>query len=181
MKLTKEMKHKIREKAIQMTFAERSEALAKESNRLAELVYTALYPPEIVAAMNRLPEEFFSQTRSFAVKISKQYVHVNLTSSRRIGAHHQYRSYIEYAPENGEILTSAQRLVQERTRLEADTEILRAELRTLITPITTMKRLRELWPEGEEFYKSFDAAPPKDNLPAVDVPTLNSLMQRMRK
>lgn len=181
MKLTKDMRNRIVINAVIGVLKKRHEALDKESNALAILVYDQIYPTDIQTQMAKLPDEFFQQNSVIRVEIDCEDIVLKMTSSRKVSAvdsqWHRPRVKLEELSDAKKKRICA--FSDAQKALLVDTNNLKTKLRTLLNGITTMKRLREEWPDGAEYYKDQMPTPPIQNLPAVRGIDVTALIRQL--
>lgn len=100
---------------------------------------------------------------------SKELIELTLSSSKKVSALDNQWKRPRYEMKDVESSTARRinALIKNCNRLELDEDNLRISIRTLLRGINTLKRLREEWPDGEAYYKSFIPAAPTKNVPAV--------------
>jgi hypothetical protein len=182
--LTNERRDSILCNAQDLTFAARREAIKQESNRLAELAYSHLYPADVQAKMNALPVEFFSQTSTIFAYLpgNGDSVNLDLISSRRVGAcDREWRRPAYYLVTGSAVTECVVKLKADRGQLAQDVNTFKSELRRFLAGITTVKKLKEVWPEGEEFYKHLLGDDAPKNALAVRPETINALIGSMKE
>jgi len=175
MRLTNDMRSMITRQAVIGILQKRRDAHKKENNSLAALVYDHLYPTDIQTQMNKLPDEFFSQTSQIYIQSGesgycRDMVELILASSKKISAIDRYNSYRPLFKIHGIDNAVTQRIhkfIASTKKLELDESNLRQKIRTMLNGIQTMKRLAEEWPDGSKYYQDLLPTTPTKNVPAV--------------
>jgi len=177
MKLTKVMKDRIIKSIMTDTFTVREQMVEIEKTKLANRIYADYY--DIYKNdMARLPESFFLQKSSINVKFgNNDSVGLSMGSTRLVGKQHEYGRF-EFEENNPR--TIDYRAIQAKMRtLSVDRDNLRSTLQSIIHPITTDKRLIEVWPDAEQHIPRTAAA--TVNLPVIQVDGLNALISSMKE
>ncbi len=181
MKLTKEIKANIVENAVRGTLGDRLKQLETERNALAEIIYNAVYPADIQAAMAKLPDTFFVENANMRFMLDGKHEHdVTLNSSRKVGAVHSYR-YNSPLLEVSTTNAMGQRFLAYTTARKQyydDRIKLRDAMEALLAGISSIKKLLEVWPEGRAYYAAYLDGP-LPNAPTVTATAVIAMMAEM--
>jgi hypothetical protein len=150
MKLTKEMRTWILDKAINAVFNKRDAAILQAENALAETGYNLLYPLSIRMKMEALPDEFFTQTSTIWVDNDGRKRELKLVSSKKISALDSSWKLPFWA--DGGARVSVQKHFKKKAKLQGDKEKLTRELKGFLEGVTTSEKLKAAWPDGESYY-----------------------------
>lgn len=183
--LTNERRDSIIRIAVKSTFTARREALEVENSSLAELAYSHLYPNDIQIKMNALPSEFFNQTSvvyAYRPGDNRDPIALALISSKKVKALDREYRHPAYYPETGSAIASRViKLKADCDRLESDESTFKSELKRFLAGITTVKKLKEVWPEGQEFYAHLLADQPNKAALAIVPETINAMIGTMKE
>jgi len=185
MKLTKEVKSDIIRSTIKAVFAERQEWIQKCEDTLALAVYNILYPANIQAKMNALPDTFFMQQ-------TVVYVHFLATNRYRFALRLQSSKKISAADDRGcekpclelsesdPLIPKIELLRNDKEAIEKDKSALKARLTLLLAGINTKNQLKSEWPEGEVYYKDILPEEKTTNLPAIRGKEITEMIQKLK-
>lgn len=176
MKLTTLMKERIIKSILDETFGKRTRSLADDKQKLADDVYASYYAPH-AANMKKIPEEFFFSQGIIDIKANGVLrTEFAMSTTRLFGACHQYRP-VEIPP--GSDLEKRLISIQKRSDLlKDDRKALERTLNSVIMPVTTDKKLIEVWPDAEKWIPTTPAA--TANLPAIRPEDLNAMILDMQ-
>lgn len=183
MRLTKEFREELIGRAIKHAFGEREKAHEAATTALADDLYAHEYGAHEKNA-NKLPQGWISSSSELRIEAAgfsyrahadgKQSDRLKMSKSRRVpglgfgteisvgGAH----------PLNDQ----AQAVAEEHAAIKRDKESLRAKLRALVYSVTTLPRLREAWPECEQFLPESAPKPQRAIVPVDMVPDINAAL-----
>jgi hypothetical protein len=148
-RLTNPMRTIIRDRMLDHAFSAREKALAAQQHALAREVYDRLYPKEVQKLMNALPEGYLSTDDDLMVVISGEYHTLKYAPGIRLReASDSRRLAILSSDPLGERILAANR---EDTRLMADKRKQRDDIWGVLTSVSTLNKLLEMWPEVESF------------------------------
>lgn len=185
MKLTESTKNSIIDRTVRETLKSRREKLAKREDVLAGVIYSRLYPAEIIKKMNALPEEFFSQQRTMHLKDGARTFDLDLLSPRKVSAADS-KSWknpllVVCSKKDSGLTREATTIEEKAAALHDDERALRKKLSLFLAGITTMKRLEETWPEGKKFYAEEAAPAPLANPPAIISAEIDAMITAIGK
>lgn len=177
MKLTTAMKDRIVESIMKDTFTSREQSILSEKTSLGEAIYADFYG-QYKTKMMALPECMFLQKSTFSIKIEGDRFTYDLpvSSTRRFGKCHDYGNM--YIAKDHPFAAAYRDIERKENVLVSDKTALRQTLKSTIYPVTTDKRLVEIWPDAEKYIPRTPAA--MANLPAVRCDELNEMIGRMR-
>lgn len=175
MKLTKQIKDRIVANILDDTFGARETALKEEKVALADDIYFNYYTP-YKTTMSKLPAAFFYSSSSFSIKIGGYGRTVHMSTSRLFSAQHTYGSV--HLDDKGVFEARYVELMKKSDALIKDKDGLERTLRSVIEPVTTDKKLVEVWPEVNKWIPTTTAA--IINLAAVKCDDLNDLLLKLK-
>lgn len=165
------------------------------ADQLGQDIYAYLYPPEILAQMQALPESFFRRQNHINIYVLderpnlyfgpyieylKGYHSVTMQNHEvpnRIIAERDYPTYNNMLSLTPDLKKRAEILIQERNRHNAAYNTAETQIHAALAAVGTVKRLIEAWPEVEPFAaKWLEDSPKKPQLPAIPVASLNAML-----
>lgn len=183
MRLNKETKSIIVANAVNKVTATFHADLKAEENAIAEAIFDAIYPAKIVAKMNALPAEFFSQdSRVWVYRGGKDTVCFNLKSSRKISAldSSNWRSPQLASTEcDSPLKERIDRYLTDIAALSDKQNALREKMTAFIGGFSSTERLVKDWPEGNEYYKEFVGTASHNPL-AVSAAAINCMIEGIK-
>ena len=179
MKLTNHHRDAIANAAAAYAFDPKAAALSKTEDMLAHEAYELLFPLSQRVAVKALPKFWFNHVNSLifnvnGAKITLKFLGdaVPAPAVSKLGSGNPANGYSPVgAVPAGDLAERIMKHVDARDSLAKERKAARTDLRAMLGTITTDKQLREAWPEGEEFYSKFSAAPV--SLPAVSMADIN--------
>ena len=169
MRLNATIREEILSSLLKHRFDKEESSQQKQWSELAEMIYDANYNATTRATMGRLPQGFLPTRDAFSVKADGQRKCMRLSGEMLF-------TYVDYHGQPWKLtgpLLKCWRVLerqQEATRkAKAET---RRQARAMLLSVTTMKKLRQVWPEVIPFI-------PKEStlqLPAVMTKDLNTLL-----
>lgn len=181
-RLTKDLRQAIANAAVAHAFESKLEALKATEDALAREAYAFVIPASEIEAAANMPANWFRLDACLRFNVGGYTVRLQMVGD---GLPVPYRAKNEeYGGYHcGNLGTIPPGDLCDRIRAHADaTEAYKAERRTayaatigLLDGVSTLKRLAEVWPAGERFYKRYDDAVPA-SLPAVRISEVNAML-----
>lgn len=172
MRLTNEVREQIQNAALTASFKKETEALAKQESKLAALCYKSLFLASARTAAAAMPKGWISQANGFLLNVGGE--QIRLTSKELFlvpTTHHHHESYVL---KNADLAAEVRAWAHAKEDVRNRRKQAGAALNGMLLSVSTIKKLFEVWPEGQAFYKN--CAPSPTNLPAVHVGEVNKLL-----
>ena len=183
MRLNKDTKSIIVANAVNKVTEPFQAELKTEENAIAEAIFDAIYPAKIVAKMNALPAEFFSQdSRVWVHRGGKDTVCFNLKSSRKISAldNNNWKTPQLASTEcDSSLKERVERYLTDAAALTDKQNALKEKMTAFIGGFSSTERLVKDWPEGHEYYKEFVGTALHNPL-AVSAAAINCLIEGIK-
>ncbi len=168
MKLTKQLRAAIIANCLQHTFAQREAALEQKRQELADVLYMREFG-DVFPITAKLQKHWFRWQREIHISCDG-FTHwgnkpespcrlLAMSHERPMPAHIAEQFTIK---KGDALFPRAAAIVQLHQGIHADRRKLELHLQTLLETVSTLEKLRTLWPEGEEF---FPKVPEKKTLP----------------
>lgn len=172
MRLTSNIRDQIEHRAIDAAFKKETAALDKQAQKLVALCYKNLFLASARTAAAAMPKGWISETSEFLLNVEGEQIRLKSKDSFLVPATHCWsKSYVLKSAElAAEVRAWAHAKEDLRTRRKQAT----AALNGMLLSVSTLKKLFEVWPEGQAFYK--DVGPSPSNLPTVHVGEVNKLL-----
>ena len=177
MKLTNAMKDRIITSILNSTFEAREAAIQSDRHTLADLIYHDFYD-QYISAMKKLPETFFCQKSSIGVVFASSGCRecLDMPGTKLTAKIHEWSGF--NFPEDHRFTADFRAIQAKESALSKDRKTLHDTLKSIILPVTTDKRLVEVWPDAEKWIPRTPAA--MSNLPAVRPEDINALIAQMK-
>lgn len=174
LRLTNMDREGVVERAINHAFGARAAALEAEENRIGMAAYDIAVPKAERQAAAKLSERWLRTDGclKFRFDFRKVTLHV---SPKVLVPSRSYSCEDLGLVQDVELIAAYEKLQADRGTLKADRERAETGLKALIGRVSTLRQLRETWPEGETFYAHLK---PRDeaSVPAVMVDDLNRML-----
>lgn len=181
-KLTKYSREAIARRAVAHAFDPRQEELAVAEDALAREAYNVLFPAAEQALVAKVPSNWFRLDACLQFNVGGQRITLNvkgdglpvpyrMKGSEYSGYHCHQLGVIEHGDLCDRIQAHAvlvDTVRQERRQAQRATE-------QMLDAVTTTGKLKEVWPQGEQFYADYEDRP-APSLPAVRVDEVNALL-----
>lgn len=179
MKLTKYIREDIAKSALSV-FKEREEALRQREHDLGMEGYYAAFTPEDRAKALDLKEGWLREDGCLRFNAGGYNLTFTVNTPVRVPYSTPYgcgySCNVLASIHDEDLVRRMQEFAQEKEKfLEEKKAAYRATL-LLVEKFSTVKALKEAWPEGYEFYKSYDGSPVRAKLPAIRVDEINAML-----
>lgn len=192
-RLTNEMRLEIAKKAMADTRAKTAAELRERQDRLARAGHAKLFDAKLVKEVMKLPKEWRRMDGCLKFNADGWQVQFNLLDPRD----HTKLNYEERANKDwqlpvplghsssqyscnplgsitGELATEMQKCATDIKTFKENGDEGTKMVKQMLGMVNTIKRLKEVWPEGIEFYQEYDV--PETQLPAVRMDEINALL-----
>jgi hypothetical protein len=179
-KLLKADRTLIRNKAISNRFDKEYKKLLAEEEALLLRCYENAIPAEVRRAVTKLPDNWVQRDTDATFNVGGQHIRLQFQhgSKKRITVPQGYYSFhvLGEAISDSELRTAVEDHVFKKKTAEESKERVAIQLGSLLEKCTTVAKLKEVWPEGEKFWKDIDfegREGQRGGLPAVAMSALN--------
>lgn len=182
-RLTNGIRDGITARAVAHAFDPKAEALAVQGDGLAREAYAYVFPASETALVAKVPENWFRLDQCLRFNVGGYTIRLTLAGD---GLPVPYRAkgsdHGGYGCNNlgvipaGDLCDRIRAHAQATEDLKKDRQSARRSVQTLLSGVTTIKRLREVWPEGEAFFKPYEEVLGAPGLPAVRVDEVNAAL-----
>jgi putative DNA base modification enzyme with NMAD domain len=172
-RLTQTIREKIVNKAVNAAFDPKIEAFKKQEAKLGIECYNAVFPKKVRDIISQVPEGWLRTCD--CLRFNAGGWNVTLCVGKQMPTpasnHCQMLGNID-----GELGEKVQVHSQEKRKLDEERYAAQKKLLGFLEGFNTFKQLREAWPEGEKFFKEFDAERVSPNVPAVVTKEINAML-----
>lgn len=172
-RLTQHIREQIVYKATKATFDQKVEALQKREAKLGIECYNAVFPKKVRDIISQVPEEWLRTCK--CLRFNANGWNVSLCVGKEMPTPASNGCGMLGNIE-GELAEKVQAYSQEKRKLEEERQSAKTKLQGFLGGFNTFKQLREAWPEGEKFFKEYDAERIAPNVPAVVTKEINALL-----
>ncbi len=190
MRLTKAIRESIKDIVINKTFEKREIALAKRKSELFRQIINSLLPKNFAAACADKRKTWFPGVTRIEIRVNEGgpgWEKYSFSGDAILVPFYLVDDYPHWKIERKfdelspsiEIRTKVAKHLQTQKKLESDKQQLEKEISKILLSATTVKKLKEIWPEVETYYKFPE---PTKNLPMViSSDDLNQTIEQMAK
>lgn len=181
--LTNGIRDSILSRAISEAFADKKKAIASEEEALAIKLYKAVVPADEIKAAKAMKSGWIRKDRCLRFNAGGYSLNLCLRSrDDDTGLPVKYgNSCNTIGSVTGELATEAQLFANKKEKLRTEETQAVTKMRAFLNSFTTMKKMKEAWPEGKKFYSMFDVERKKDNLPAIVTKEINAMLGLKKK
>ena len=172
--LTNHMRAKIANAAIADAFGKRETALATAEDLVAVKTFEHLIPAKNRAAMAVLPEDYFPMRSVVKVNVGGRSIELKAAKDVRFPYKYEWSRIAVFLPDH-EIAIEIDQHLRAKEKLAEEKKTALAAVEALLRSVTTVEKLRTVWPDGEPFYRDVTPAP-KPSLPALVVDDVNKML-----
>lgn len=191
-RLTVSMKDQVERRLIHYRFKEEAETLVGDYAQLAEDVYEDVYPELTRKKMEGLPKGWLPHRPGIKVQLGADFTELSFSgkcygeiaqaggsSGAQRGTQHLFpysdqSSCVKQYEATHDIASRYSELEGRYKDLEERIRAAKRAARSAMDSVTTINRLKEVWPEIAPFVESFENRP--NQLPAVSRPDLNGIL-----
>lgn len=181
-RLTKDLRQAIANAAVAHAFEPRLEALKATEDALAREAYAFVIPAEEIEAAGHMPANWFRLDACLRFNVGGYTIRLQM-AGEGVPVPYSAKNEAYGGYHCGNLGTIPPGDLCDRIRAHSDaTEAYKAERRTayiatagMLEGVSTLKRLSEVWPAGEQFYKRY-AETSTTSLPAVRVDEVNAML-----
>ena len=179
-KLTKYTKEVIAKNAVAFAFDPKEKALAQAEDALAREAYAKAFNKSELDAIKKVPANWIRLDNCLRFNVGGHRLYLRtvdegLPVPYRIGDRAGYSCHELCAIEPGELCDRIQAHAQAVEQIKIDRRSAYCKVFAMVDSVTTVKRLREIWPEGEQFYARYEAVVAQ-KLPAVPASEVNAIL-----
>lgn len=175
-RLTKSEKELIIERALKDVFKTKEDKLELEGKKLADQMYLTLYTDSEKELLNKSPKKWFNHVTNCSCYINGCYTQMKFSGAKAITAD-KYGDTFSTQLLPKELSDKLVAWRDKRDQLNKDKKSLNSKLNSLVMPITTEKKLIEVWPDGAKYLTPCDKT---ENLPAITSKEVTELMAKLK-
>lgn len=179
MKLRQYERKEICQKAIKQAFDEKQNNHKLLESKMFKIAYDVLFDKKIVAAAIKLPPEWVRSDYDINLNIGGMRIY--LANRDKEGKHVSVPmpcGYDHVMPEGeaADVIFSWYKQKDELSKERYDTE---RKLMALLESVTTLGKLQEIWPEGEQFYLYLIGTQATEVRSGLPAPLLTELNEKL--
>ena len=176
MRLTKYHVDIILSRVLQSTFDKRKDDLAKIESELGMSAYNEAVNLNIRKLAKKFPTNWLHTNDRVDFNVGGQRHRLGVKVSVPVPVPH-YHSNEYLGVIAGELGEKILKLAADKDKYKIDRETTSNKLRTMLSSVSTFKKLKELWPEGLKFYKDLDEdGKIRGGLPAIRFDEINATL-----
>lgn len=181
-KLTKYSRERIADRAVAHAFDPRQNTEAEAEDALAREAYATLFSKTELKAAEALPANWLRKDKCLRFNVGSQDITLKVLDEGLLvpyrpkdsesGGYYCHR--LGVIP-HGELADRIQAHAREVDNTKNDRNAAYRSIAAMLDAVTTTGKLKEVWPEGAQFYADFEDRP-TPSLPAVRVDEINALL-----
>ena len=176
MRLTVAKREQILKNVMDATFKKRTERLTKDRQALAGQIYNNLYGKH-AKAIAAVPDGFLYRCSEMFLKFGGSVTRLGLGAQHVLPCESRYNTILHHFDHDHDFTKAFDRLDARESKLKKDKRSLKSKVQPILSAATTVKKLTDLWPEGEKFLPVSTGV---KNLPAIPIKELNGLLSTMQ-
>lgn len=173
-RLNKSNRSAIVTRALAVAFGQERAALALREQELARACYDDLFKPTTQAALAEVPEGWLYKTNGLCLNHAGQ--RHTLALSEALPVPYERHWDTVGVVSRADLRDALDLLLADMADLKERRRRAAAALTGLLSSVATVERLREVWPEGEPYYREVAGAAPAAALPAIRIAEINALL-----
>ncbi|MDW9880507.1 hypothetical protein GOA90_25310 [Sinorhizobium meliloti] len=181
-KLTNYMRESIAGRAVSHAFDPKKEALAKAEDALAREAYAFTFPKAETDLIATVPENWFRRDPCLLFNVGGQSIVLNVAGAglpvpyrSKHSDNGSYRCNTVGVIPHGDLCDRIQKHAQAVEKYKEQRREAKRQVEAMLGSVTTTGKLKEVWPEGEQFYSKYDDVKPP-SLPAVRAAEVNAIL-----
>lgn len=170
-RLTNDLRDIIAGRAVNHAFDPKFKAHKKVEDALAREAYAAVFPAAELAAIAKVPANWFRHEKCLRFNVGGLRIAL-CVEGEGLAVPYYIGQYAAIQP--GDL---CDRIQKHAGAVEAEKAAMRsanAQLKAMLAKVSTLKKLREIWPEGQQFYAQYEEV--KTSLPAIRVDEINAAL-----
>jgi hypothetical protein len=175
-RLTNQDRDSVVKAAIQESFTERHRALKAEEDRLARRCYDTVFPASVRKAAASMPAGWLRSDTCLRFNVGGLNIRLDIAGDGLRVPSQQWNCERLGNVADEALIVEVQAFLQARDGLKAEREKAQQSLKALLYSVTTLKALRDLWPEGEPFFRGLASKTGAPGLPAPQITELNAML-----
>jgi hypothetical protein len=160
-------------RALEHAFAKEDAALAKRDSALARRCYNAIFPLSIRKMVEALPPGWTEETTKPNFNVGGLHIAFKSEEALRIPSRGGYQRLGDI--KDRALIDAVNELLAARKDRDERRKQVEAATKAIVNSCGTTKQLREIWPQGEQFYRHIEPAA-RVNLPAAQIQQLNEML-----
>lgn len=181
-KLTRYFREAIARRAVSHAFDPRQADLAVAEDMLAREAYNLIFPAKEQALVATVPTNWFRLDACLQFNVGGQRITLNVAGDGlpvpyRMKGNDSgtYNCHVVGVIEHGELCDRIQAHAQLVETVKSERRAALRATENMLNAVTTTGKLKEAWPQGEQFYADYEDAP-APSLPAVRVDEINAIL-----
>lgn len=173
-RLTKTIRESIVRKATNEAFQKERDALLVEEHKIGLTLYKSVFDKKVLTAVNKLPKTWLRMDDCLRFNSGGMELRFDVKPAVPVPSERGYCQRLgTLTPEMADV---AQAFANKKEDAVARYNRAKRELMALLDSVSTFKKLKEVWPEGADYYTTFDVERTITNVPAVVVSEINKML-----
>jgi len=172
-KLTKEIRESIVRNAVHASFEKRTQEIVLREHEIGMELYHLTYDKQTLDAVAAMPKHWFRHDSCLEFNCGGYRLRFVVKKPVPVPYSASCTTLNSFTAEQGD---KPYQFAKEKEKLREQADEARSHLMAVLQSVTTAKRLKEIWPEGEPFYARYLTDEPKGGLPAHRFETINQML-----
>ncbi len=173
-KLTEQMRKTIALSAVTEQFKDEELKFKNEEHDLAMMLYLSLYDEKLLKQINKIPTEWLRMDACLRFNCGGYDLRFNVNKAVPV----PYETHCSrLGIISGELGEKAQSFANRKKDMQGKVRKAHVLLLSMLSSITTFKKLEQVWPDGKKFYSAY--LDKKDNsysVPVVQIDEINKML-----
>jgi hypothetical protein len=173
MKLTKEIRERIVGMATGEYFTPKKKAIDAQEHDLGMELYHHVFNADELAKVSALPRFWLRHDGCLRFNCGGYDIRFTVKTAVPV----PYSTHCaSLGSVTGALSDKAQAFAQSKQDLGRDYDRAKIALMKMLESVSTVKRLKQIWPEGEKFYAQYLDTPERPGVPAIQVTEINKML-----
>lgn len=175
-RLTNLTRDSIANAAAAFGFDQKQEEIDKYEDTLAREAHAYVFDKNEIAAVNQLPECWVARLNKLKLNVAGERIDLRVSGHGLPVPHKFAYGYgVAGVIPPGDLCDRIQAHARNKEEVKRQRKSAQQKVRLMLDGVSSIKKLREVWPEGERFYSIYDAAP-APSAPAIRVEEINNVL-----
>lgn len=161
--------------AISAAYDKKFKAIQEEEHEVGMLLYKASFKEKVLEAVDAIPKEWLRQDSCLRFNCGGHDLRFVVKKAVPV-PYSRDCNRLENFDHKSPSTILAQEFCERKRALEEERNDAKRQLKSIVYSCRTIKKLKEIWPQGDKFYSAYMVEQGKPGLPAVQVENINKLL-----
>lgn len=174
MRLSQHSRESIVKEAIAKAFDAKKARNTKEFEEVGRDAYNLTFPGASLTVVKTLPKLWLKKSSDLNFKFNETWAQIHLTEAVIVPPGKD--GYCLGIITDKSLVRRFENAQEASRKNKEESNKVKRELTALLNSVNTLKQLKEVWPEGKEFYGFLEGNKGSRNLPAIQFSTVNAAL-----